>query len=256
GIFYIKTFRVAEKRLLALNEAHNLLTIKNQELEQYSHITSHDLKEPLRSISSFSELLETRYQEKLDSKGLQYLQFIRKSSERMHKTIKILMDYSRVGTNLNPQWLDTKEILEMVQQDLSIFIKVSKASFNIGTLPTIYAGETDIRLLFQNLIANSLKFRKEDEDPIIEISATLENQHWLFEFRDNGIGMPKEDLKDIFIIYKRLGVSSKNDGNGIGLSHCQKIVELHGGEIWVTSEPNMGSSFYFTIPYKAGMPID
>ncbi len=256
GIFYIKTFRVSEERLISLKEAHQLLTLKNKELEQYTHITSHDLKEPLRSISSFTELLEDRYQEKLDSKGQQYLQFIKRSSDRMHKTIKILMDYSRVGTDLKSQWIDTQEILGMVQEDLSVLINESQASFNVGSLPRIYGGETDIRLLFQNLIANSLKFKREGVPPKITISATLEDQFWKFEFQDNGIGMLKEDLEDIFIIYKRLGSSSKNDGNGIGLSHCKKIVELHGGEIWVTSEPNEGSSFYFTIPYKEEIPIE
>lgn len=255
-IFYVKTFRVSEERQLALKEAHKLLTLKNQELEQYTHITSHDLKEPLRSISSFTELLEERYQDKLDPKGQQYLQFIKKSSVRMHKTIKVLMDYSRVGADLKLEWIDCNLILVMVQQDLTLLIKDTKASFEVGTLPTIYGGETDIRLLFQNLIANSLKFSKEGVAPLIKISATLENQEWLFEFQDNGIGMPKEDVEDIFIIYKRLKSSSKNDGQGIGLSHCKKIVELHGGKIWVRSEPNVGSSFYFTIPLKEGMPID
>lgn len=255
-IFYIKTFQVSEERQLALKKAYQLLTLKNQELEQYTHITSHDLKEPLRSITSFTELLEDRYQEKLDPKGKQYLQFIKKSSVRMHKTIKVLMDYSRVGADLKLEWIDCNEILEMVQQDLTLLIKDTKAAFEAGNLPTIYGGETDIRLLFQNLIANSLKFSKEGVTPLIKISATLQNQEWLFEFQDNGIGMPKEDVKDIFIIYKRLKSSSKNDGQGIGLSHCKKIVELHGGKIWVSSEPNVGSSFYFTIPYKEGMPID
>lgn len=255
AIFYIKTFRVSEKRLVDLNQAHQQLTLKNQELEQYTHIASHDLQEPLRSISSFTELLEDRYQEQLDPKGQQYLQFIKKSSDRMYRTIKILMDYSKIGTNFKPQWLDCNEVLDMVQQDLSFVINDSHASFKIGTLPTIYGGETDIRLLFQNLIANSLKFKKDGVAPVIGISASLENQQWTFKFQDNGIGIPKEDLKDIFIIYKRLGSSSKKDGHGIGLSHCKKIVELHGGQIWVDSEPNKGSCFYFTIPVKEDMPI-
>lgn len=255
-IFYVKTFRVSEERQLALKEAHQLLTLKNQELEQYTHITSHDLKEPLRSITSFTELLEDRYQEKLDSKGQQYLQFIKKSSNRMHKTIKVLMDYSRVGADIQFEWIDCNEVLDMVQQDLSLLITDANASFEVGTLPTICGGETDIRLLFQNLIANSLKFSKEGVAPIIKISATLESREWKFEFQDNGIGMSKEDVTDIFIIYKRLKSSSKNDGQGIGLSHCKKIVELHGGKIWVSSEPNVGSSFYFTIPFKEGMPIN
>ncbi|MEJ1222226.1 sensor histidine kinase [Sediminicola sp. 1XM1-17] len=255
GIFYIKTYRVAEKRLVDLDEAHKLLTLKNQELEQYTHIASHDLQEPLRSISSFTELLEDRYQEKLDPKGQQYIQFIKKSSDRMYRTIKILMDYSRVGTNLKPEWIDCNEVLEMAKQDLSFVINDTNASFKNGTLPKIYGGETDIRLLFQNLIANSLKFKREGVAPIIDISATSNDTEWLFEFRDNGIGIPQEELKDIFIIYKRLGSSSKKDGHGIGLSHCKKIVELHGGKIWVDSEPNKGSSFFFTIPMKDEMTV-
>ena len=220
---------------------------KNRELEQFTYVASHDLQEPLRTINSFTELMEEQYRGKLDDTADRYLAYIAQASTRMSALVKSLLDYSRIGRKRELTTVDCNEQLEAVQKDLEVSIVESNATFELGKLPQIKAYETELRLLFQNLISNAIKFRKPNTTPHITITAKKDNG-WTFAVQDNGIGIAENHKEKIFAIFQRLHSKSAYEGTGIGLAHCRKILELHDGEIWVDSQPNEGSTFYFSIP--------
>ena len=224
------------------------LQIQYKELEQFAYIASHDLQEPLRTIVSFSELLETQCTEDNNEAAKTYIKFISNSSKRMQQLIKGLLDYSRVGKHRELSYVDCNLIVSEVISDLNSAVQESNAQITVGPLPSLNAYALEIRLLFQNLISNALKFRHSGTTPKIKITAKAEKKHWHFTVQDNGIGISEEDCEKIFIIFKRLHNRNEYEGIGIGLSHCKKIIELHGGEIWVESKLNEGSTFNFTIP--------
>ena len=221
---------------------------KNKELEQFAYVASHDLQEPLRTTSTFVELLQQQYKGKLDEKADKYLSYITQSSDRMEVLIKDLLDYSRIGHKKELQKVDCNKILQDVLADLGTAIQETQANIQGDLLPVIRAYPTEIKQLFQNLIANAIKFRKKDVNPEIRISAQDLKGYWEFSFHDNGIGIEKNHTNRIFIIFQRLHTRTEYNGTGIGLSHCKKIVELHNGKIWVESTLGIGSTFYFTIP--------
>lgn len=220
---------------------------KNKELEQFAYVASHDLQEPLRTISGFVDLLKKEYREKLNGNGEIYLNYLSQASDRMKVLIKDLLDYSRIGREKAAMPVDCDELLEEVTADLGKSIKESDAHIHFADLPVLYAYPTELKLLFQNLIANAIKFRHAERKPNITITAETENNGWKFTVRDNGIGIEKQNLERIFIIFQRLHNRTQYEGSGIGLAHCKKIVELHGGHIWADSEPGVGSRFFFTI---------
>ena len=166
----------------------------------------------------------------------------------MSTLIKGLLDYSRIGQDKEPTTVDCNSIIKEIQADFGTIINESQATLDIDELPKLKGYETELRLLFQNLISNAIKFQKKGTVPQIKISAQKENKRWKFSFADNGIGIATEHKQRIFSIFQRLHTKSEYDGTGIGLAHCQKIVDLHGGKIWVESKPNEGSTFYLTIP--------
>jgi light-regulated signal transduction histidine kinase (bacteriophytochrome) len=221
---------------------------KNKELEQFAYVASHDLQEPLRTTSSFVELLQQQYQDKLDEKASKYLSFIAQSSDRMKVLIKDLLDYSRIGRKKELSEVDCNMMLNDVLDDLGAAITDAGAKIKREQLPVVSGYPTEIKQLFQNLIINSIKFRKKNVPLQIELAARKNNGHWEFTCTDNGIGIDKEHSERIFIIFQRLHTRNEYEGSGIGLSHCKKIVELHGGQIWIESIPGKGSTFYFTIP--------
>ena len=223
------------------------LEIKNKELEQFAYVASHDLQEPLRTTSSFVELLRKQYHGKLDEHADRYIDYVIQSSDRMKTLIKDLLDYSRIGREKQFEPVNCNLALAEVLADLTKVIKENQAGIVTGPLPVVNAFPTELKLLFQNLISNSIKFQKPGIAPHIEISTTKQNGHWHFQFRDNGIGIDKQYQQRIFIIFQRLHNRSVYEGSGIGLAHCKKIVELHGGKIWVESEVGKGSTFHFTI---------
>ncbi|WP_051119569.1 sensor histidine kinase [Gillisia sp. CAL575] len=223
------------------------LKSKNKELEQFSYITSHDLQEPLRTVLSFIDIIQEDYKEKLDDDLNTYLKYISEASTRMSSLIKSLLDYSRIGLKAKVETVDCNTILNSVTADLKYKIDKSRAEINYLALPTIGGFNLELRLLFQNLITNAIKFQKKTEIPKIDISFEENRTHWQFSVADNGIGIKEEFQNKIFIIFQRLHNREEYDGTGIGLSHCQKIVELHGGEIWVESDAGVGSVFHFTI---------
>ncbi|WP_207511880.1 ATP-binding protein [Longitalea luteola] len=223
------------------------LEIKNKELEQFAYVASHDLQEPLRTTSSFVELLRKQYRGKIDENADKYIDYVIQASDRMKTLIKDLLDYSRIGREKQFEPVDCSVALAEVLADLAEVIKENKAEITAGDLPVVNAFRTELKLLFQNLISNSIKFQKPGIAPRIEIATTKENGHWHFQFRDNGIGIEKQYQQRIFIIFQRLHNRSLYEGSGIGLAHCKKIVELHGGTIWVESEAGKGSTFHFTL---------
>jgi PAS domain S-box-containing protein len=223
------------------------LESKNKELEQFAYVASHDLQEPLRTTSSFVELIRKQYQGKLDEHADKYIEYVIQASDRMKTLIKDLLDYSRIGREKKFEQVDCNVIFGEVMADLAKVIKENKAVIIAGNLPVVNAFKTELKLLFQNLISNSIKFQKPGVAPKIEISSYKENGYWQFSFRDNGIGIEKQYQQRIFIIFQRLHNRSVYEGSGIGLAHCKKIVELHGGTIWVESEAGKGSTFYFTL---------
>lgn len=241
---------ITQRRLYELEIEHQnkRLQIQNKELEQFSYIASHDLQEPLRTLISFAELLNEEYQGKLDENADIYLNYILQSSGRMQNLVKGLLDYTRLGKERELSSVDCKILIYQILTDLQLSIQESDALITVGELPIIKAYPTEIRLLFQNLISNALKFRKKDAYPEIDITAKEQDKYWLFSIKDNGIGIDPKDKDKIFIIFKRLHNRNEYEGTGIGLSHSKKIVELHGGQIWVESTLENGSTFYFTIP--------
>lgn len=220
---------------------------KNQELEQYSYIASHDLQEPLRTITSFSEILYNEYNDKFDDQAKQIFKFIKEATGRMSSLIKNLLDYSRIGHQEQLVEVDCNQLLQDISSDLSALISQTNTVLEINELPVINAYPTVIRLLFQNLLTNAIKFTKKEVNPIIQINAVKKKDFWEFSIKDNGIGIKKEFQNKIFAIFQRLHLKEEYEGTGIGLAHCKKIVNLHGGEIWVTSKHGEGSTFYFTI---------
>jgi signal transduction histidine kinase len=220
---------------------------KNKELEQFAYVASHDLQEPLRTISGFVDLLQKEYREKLGGNGQIYLNYLSQASDRMKILIKDLLDYSRIGRERAAMPVDCDYLLEEVVADLGKSIRESNAKITFSDLPVLYAYPTELKLLFQNLIVNAIKFRHPHRIPEITISTVQENNGWKFTVSDNGIGIEKQNLERIFIIFQRLHNRTQYEGSGIGLAHCKKIVEFHNGAIWAESEPGIGSRFYFTV---------
>lgn len=237
----------AEKAKGEADELNLKLQLTNQEMEHLVYIVSHDLKEPLRTTTSFIELLEKKYKELLDGKGLQYLHFITDASNRMKNMIDDLLDYSRIGKTNQPIWVDVNELLQNVLSDLKATIQEQGAVVSYDPMPSFYGYATELKLLFQNLISNAIKFRKKGVAPTISIKAEDQQTHWLFSFQDNGIGIESEYHEKVFQLFQRLHLRTEYEGTGIGLAHCQRIVALHEGKIWVDSTLGEGSTFHFTI---------
>jgi signal transduction histidine kinase len=231
-----------------LTETNALLKLRNRELEQFAYVTSHDLQEPLRTIVNYAELLEAKYAKDLDEKGTHYVQIMHASSVRLQKLIKDLLDYNRVGRDYNLEAINTTALVKEVIDDLVAMIEESAAQIEVGRLPVVSASPTEFKLLIQNLVANAIKFRRPDVPCVVSVNATDENDYWRFSVADNGIGIEEKFVSRIFIIFQRLHTYKEYSGNGIGLAHCKKIVEMHGGRIWCEPEVNKGSIFYFTIP--------
>ncbi|WP_103070733.1 PAS domain-containing sensor histidine kinase [Aquimarina sediminis] len=223
---------------------------KNKELEQFTFIASHDLQEPLKSIAGLIEILIEDYGNELDENGHDSLAFLQESTERMKELITALLEYSRLGQKSKLEQIDCNELVKTVLKDLDLSIKEATAQFKIAELPTLSGYKTELRLLFQNLINNAIKFRRKDKTPIIKISAQKKSRAWLFKIEDNGIGIDMKFASKIFTIFQQLHSNEEYPGTGIGLSHCKKIIELHDGDIWVESTQKKGSIFYFTINLK------
>ncbi|MBB3697243.1 GHKL domain-containing protein [Flammeovirga yaeyamensis] len=220
----------------------------NKEQEQFIYITSHDLQEPLNTISSFTSILKDKYSSVLDETGKKCVNYIHLSSQRMSTLIKDLLEYGRIGRRLILEEVDCNLLVKEVLEDLHQKIEANNASILINDLPMVNVIKNEFGLLFQNLISNAIKFGPIDDHPIIEINAVRKQNSWVFSVKDNGIGIDQQHHNKIFIIFQRLHSSHEYKGTGIGLAHCKKIVDLHHGKIWVESTLGKGTTFYFEIP--------
>ena len=230
-----------------LEEGRERLKEKNEQLERFAYIASHDLNEPLRTITSMIAILQEDYGDKFDEEAKQNFSFITLAADRMKSMIDGILNYSRIGKSTEIQNVDINTIIEELKNDLSLLINKKAAIISYSNLPKINAYRLEIRQLFQNLITNSLKFSKKDVPPIIEISVKELSESWKFSVKDNGIGIPKEHQEKIFGIFAKLHRKSEYEGQGIGLAFCKKIVSLHQGKIKVASNVGEGTTFYFTI---------
>ncbi len=241
-----KALKVAQEKLYHSNLE---LSDQNKQLEQFNYIASHDLQEPLRTITSVVSLLKLEFGPKLGSSGDQYLSFITQALTRMQNLIKSLLDYSRLGkVNSLPEDLDINLILKEVLDNMRLTLEETNAIVDIGTMPNVMGHRVEVTQLFQNIISNAIKFRKEDEHPKISLSAEKIDLGWQFAIKDEGIGIPDEHLQKIFVIFHRLHSKGEYEGSGIGLAYCKKIVDQHNGKIWVTSTLGEGSIFNFILP--------
>lgn len=219
----------------------------NTDLEQFVSICSHDLQEPLSTIRFSSDFIAKKYSENLNEKAMEYLGYIHNAAGRMADQIKALLEHSRIGRDLDKTKVDIQELVEVVKYDLSKSAKDRNATITVGSMPTIDAYQTELRLLFQNLISNAIKYSREGVPPVVRISAFQDDGYWTFAITDNGKGIMEEDLSQIFHIFSRSSDSDKYEGTGVGLAHCEKIVKLHEGKIWVDSQYGVGSTFYFKL---------
>jgi PAS domain S-box-containing protein len=233
---------------IKMKELVNDLERSNKELEQFAYVTSHDLKEPLRMVSSFTQLLEKRYRGNLDQDADEFIEYIVDGVNRMHRLLDDLLEYSRITSGSKKYVnVDLEEVLEECYNNLKVAIQESNAVIDSDPLPVVVANRTQMIQLFQNLISNAIKFRSE-KTPIIHISAYNNEDKHIFAVIDNGIGIDLKYQEQIFKVFQRLHSRSEYDGTGIGLSLTKKIVQHHNGNIWVKSELGKGSTFFFTLP--------
>ncbi|MEE9376899.1 MAG: PAS domain S-box protein [Candidatus Lokiarchaeia archaeon] len=240
--------KAAEENLRNLMED---LKRSNAELEQFAYVASHDLQEPLRMIASFTQLLEQRYKDKIDEDANDFINFIMEGASRMQGLINDLLAFSRVGTGGKPfKATDINEIIRDVKDNLKKLMEESNATITNDPLPAIIADKAQLTQLFQNLISNAIKFHRKGIPPNVHITGEVKKNKWIFSVQDNGIGIEKENFNRIFVIFQRLHKRNEYSGTGIGLAICKKIIQRHRGKIWVDSDPNKGSTFYFSIPRR------
>lgn len=231
------------------------LARSNAELQQFAYIASHDLQEPLRMIASYLQLIERRYKDKLDANANDFIHYAVDGASRMQKLINDLLAYSRVGTRAQPfEQVDLEVIVEQVIHNLKLMIADHQATVTYDSLPTVLADATQLTQLFQNLIGNAIKFHSETP-PRVHIQVEDRDGERVFSVQDNGIGFEPEYAERIFVIFQRLHDRTEYPGTGIGLAVCKKIVERHGGRIWVQSELGKGATFYFTLSEQGGISL-
>lgn len=239
----------AGQRLLDLE---NDLQVKNQELSAFTSVASHDLREPLRTISTYLMLLQRKYGGELDEQADEYIRFVTDAAKRMSNLVSELLDYARLDAGeMEFEEVRTEELCKELRKELQASIAESGATLTFGDLPIVQANRTQLRQVFQNLIGNAIKYRGE-EPPSVHVAAEEHDGAWRFSVHDNGIGIDREHRQRVFEPFQRLhGLSSEYSGSGVGLAICKRVVEKHGGEIWVEPNPAGGSVFRFTLSHDA-----
>jgi light-regulated signal transduction histidine kinase (bacteriophytochrome) len=232
-----------------IEKQNEQLRLANEELQQFAYITSHDLKEPLRMIGSFTQIIERQYAAKIGDESKQYFHFISDGVTRMHALLDALLQYATIGkVDLELESVNMNDMVNIACRNLHLKIEESGATVDVEPLPTVRAVGTFMIQLLQNLIGNALKFKKEDIKPVLKISAKDSGNDWHFMVEDNGIGIQPEHRERVFVIFQRLHTRARYEGTGIGLAICQKIISQLGGRIWVESEYGQGATFNFTVP--------
>jgi len=219
------------------------------DMEQFASVVSHDLQEPLREVASYTELLERRFKPKLGKQGKEFVGYIASGTGRMQQLIDDILNFSRVGTKGKPfAKVNPEDALKEALANLKVAIKKNRARITHGALPTVMADEGQLAQLFQNLIGNAIKFRGTKKAPKVHVKAQRKGREWLFSVSDNGIGIEPKYKERIFEVFQRLHTRRDYPGTGIGLAICKRIVERHGGRIWLVSKKGEGSTFSFSIP--------
>jgi signal transduction histidine kinase len=248
----IQEDRALSQASRALEESVDELTRSNADLQQFAYVASHDLQEPLRMVASYTQLLAKRYKGQLDTDADEFIGYAVDGANRMQRLINDLLSYSRITTRDKPfKPVDCNEALESALDNLKMVIEKEQVVVTHDPLPTIVADGTQLVQLFQNLISNAIKFRREAVPPRVHLSATRDDREWRLAIRDNGIGIDPQYADRIFVIFQRLHTIADYPGTGIGLALCKKIVERHGGRIWMESQPGHGATFYFTFPFNS-----
>lgn len=232
---------------ITLEQNNKELERKNKELEEFAYIASHDLREPIRTILGFTEVIQRELKHSDNKKINQGLSYISDSVIRMQGLVNGLLEYSRIGQEKKNDYIDLNELVNFILEDLQQSVEDTKAMIEVSPLPTVSGYPLALRMVFQNLITNAIKFSQQDAKPIIKIGVEEQKGAWLFHITDNGIGIPEKFYEKIFLIFQRLNHSEYKKGSGIGLSLCKKYIELHKGDIWLKSEINKGTTFYFTL---------
>ncbi len=240
---------IERKRVeMVLGEKARSLTRTNAELQQFAYVATHDLREPLRKVRTYAELLERRYQGKLDQKADKYIHYVTTGAMQMHLLITDLLSYLGVGEKeLRRQAIDMNHIVKKVLIDLELLVAENAAVITNDVLPTVQADPSQMVSLFRNLLSNAIKFRRNDP-PEIRIQVERQPDEWLFLVTDNGIGIEATYAERVFVIFQRLHTKERYPGTGVGLAICKKVVENHNGRIWFHSVPGQGTTFYFTLP--------
>lgn len=251
-IGFVEDITERQEAALRIDKYSKNLERSNKELEQFSYIISHDLKEPLRMIRSYIQLLNRRHKEELSADAQEYMMFIVDGATRLNNMIDDLLQYSRVGRmDDKKEHVEFSELIFNALTHLRLLINETKAEVNIvGLSPNIYCNKTKLTLVLQNLISNAIKYRNTDTIPQIDINISELPHAWQFSIRDNGIGIDKDNIDTIFLIFRRLHKRHEYSGTGVGLAICKRIIQNHDGEIWVESVIDKGSTFYFTIAKK------
>jgi PAS domain S-box-containing protein len=251
-VFYYSVARdiSARKRMEeAIRANSEKLARSNEELERFAYVASHDLQEPLRMVASFTQLLGQRYSGRLDETADRYIHYAVDGAKRMQELIADLLAYSRVNSKeLDLRQTDCQAVVLEAMRNLEVAIKESGASVDWDPLPALWVDQGQLTQLFQNLLANAIKFRREEECPRIHVSAVDSGAEWTISVQDNGIGIDARHAEHVFQMFQRLHTRAEYPGTGIGLAVCKKVIERHGGKLWVESEPGAGSTFRFTIP--------
>jgi signal transduction histidine kinase len=242
-----------DEQTVELKDIIDELKRSNAELEQFAYVASHDLQEPLRTIASFTQLLERRYKGKFDEDADEFMDFVINAAIQMKAQIEGLLEYSRIARyGKEFKHVNTDDILNKTINNLNTSIRESNAEIISDKLPTVTGDEIQLQRVFQNIISNAIRFRKCEEPLKIHISARAdkENNEYVFSVEDNGIGIEEQYVERIFVIFQRLHTREMYKGTGIGLSIVKKVIDRHGGRVWVESKLGKGSTFYFTIPFK------
>lgn len=238
-----------EERAGELERTNAELRRSNADLQQFAYVASHDLQEPLRQIASFTQLLARRYRDRLDGDADEFIGYVLGGAQRMQRLIQALLSFSRLGTHGGDfAATDCNDLLDSVLSDLKMSIDESSAVITREALPAVHADPLQLRLVFQNLISNAIKFRDQTRRPEVHVGAQNRDGEWIFSVHDNGIGIAPEHIERIFVIFQRLHSVSEYPGTGIGLAICKRVIERHRGRIWVDSKTGHGSTFYFTLP--------
>jgi light-regulated signal transduction histidine kinase (bacteriophytochrome) len=235
-----------------LRQTTDDLARSNTDLQQFAYVASHDLFEPLRMVTSYVQLLRDRYKARLDRQAEEFIAFALDGAKRMEALIHDLLAYARVdtrGRSLEPT--EAERVFQEAVANLKVAIEESGAAIEHGPLPRVRADRVQLSQVFQNLLGNAIKFRG-TEVPRIEVLACRRDNEWLFSVRDNGIGIDPKQFERVFIIFQRLHTRQEYAGTGMGLAICKKIIERHGGRIWVESVPGKGATFFFTLPVMDG----